>query len=269
MLHSLAETVGTLTSVNKGKCRRRRVARVTSGPARLDALKRWLMLYRYPLPTYGRFSRRGFLSLSAALLVATPRLRAQSAELPAGFVPLFDGTLDNWTIENTQAGNFTVRDRLLRVEGPGGWLRSKAQFADFALHVEVRCLTDDADSGIFLRAAGPVAETFARGWPANAYQVQVRDISSNRTTNPIWIGNLYRHRVAAGETTFDSNAALAAAKPTREWQTIDIDARGDQLTVRLNGSLVTRASNIVNPRGHIGIQGETGVLEYRTIAIRQ
>jgi hypothetical protein len=32
---------------------------------------------------------------------------------------------------------------------------------------------------------------------------------------------------------------------------------------------VTRAGNLVNPRGYIGIQGETGVLEYRTIAIRE
>ena len=83
----------------------------------------------------------------------------------------------------------------------------------------------------------------------------------NRTNNPLWIGNLYRHRVAAGETTFDADAALAAAKPTGEWQLFEIDVLDDRLTVQLNGVVVTRATNIVNPRGHIGIQGETGAFE--------
>lgn len=214
-------------------------------------------------------SRRQFV-LSAGGAAAAWLTRApQAPSPPQGFVPLFDGRLDNWVIENTTANNFTVKDRVLRVEGPQGWLRSKAQYGDFALRVEVRFLTDDADSGVFLRAPGPASHVFMRGWPANAYQVQVRDISRNKTTNPIWIGNLYRHRVAPGETAFDSDAALAAARPTGEWQLIEIAATGDRLTVHLNGTLVTRAGNLVNPRGYIGIQGETGVLEYRTIAIRE
>ena len=58
-------------------------------------------------------------------------------------------------------------------------------------------------------------------------------------------------------------------KPTGEWQLLEIDARADRLTVHLNGTLVTQASNIVNPRGSIGIQGEAGALEYKTIAIRE
>jgi hypothetical protein len=216
-------------------------------------------------------TRREFLSATGGLVFAglPPGAGSQSPSPTSGFVPLFDGTLDGWTIENTTANNFTVRDRMLRVEGPQGWLRSKAQYGDFALRVEVRFLTDDADSGVFLRAPGPPDNIFMRGWPANAYQVQVRDISRNKTTNPIWIGNLYRHRVAPGETTFDSAAALAAAKPTGEWQLFEIEAAADRLTVRLNGTVVTRAANLVNPRGHIGIQGESGVLEYRTIAIRE
>ena len=162
-----------------------------------------------------------------------------------------------------------MRDGVLRVEGPQGWLRSAAQYGKFSLRVECRFLTDDADSGVFVRAPGPASNIFIRGWPANAYQVQVRNMVKNRTNNPLWIGNLYRHRVAAGETTYDADAALAAAKPTGEWQLFEIDVVDDRLTVQLNGVVVTRAANIVNPRGYIGIQGETGALEYRTMAIRE
>jgi hypothetical protein len=193
------------------------------------------------------------------------------AQAPAAavFVPLLDNTLEKWTVENTQANNFTVREGVLRVTGPQGWLRSKAQYGDFTLRAEVRFLTDDADSGVFLRAPDPPTNVFLRGWPANAYQVQLRDMSRNKTANPIWIGNLYRHRIAPGETSYDGEAAMTAVKPTGEWQLIEIAARADRLTVHLNGALVTRAANIVHPRGHIGIQGETGVVEYRAFAIRE
>ena len=220
------------------------------------------------MPTHSEtLRRREFLATLAGVAAATLPIGAQAPAPPPGFVPLFNGTLDGWVVENSTANNFTVQDRVLRVQVPQGWLRSNAQYGDFVLRVEFRCLSDDADSGIFLRAPGPASNIFIRGWPANAYQVQVRDMSKNKTTNPIWIGNLYRHRVAPGETVFDADAALAAVKPTGEWQLIEIAATADRLTVQLNGAAVTRAANLVNPRGHIGIQGESGTLEYRTIAI--
>src|SRR5690606_5852037 len=129
------------------------------------------------------------------------------------------------------------------------------QYGDFSLHVEFRFLTDDADSGVFVRAPGPASNIFIRGWPANAYQVQVRNLAVNRTNNPLWIGHIYRHRVAAsGETRFDADAALAAHRPTGTWQAIDIDAAADRLTVRLNDTPVTEATGVVNLTGHIGLQ---------------
>jgi hypothetical protein len=236
----------------------------------------------------GGVTRRALLASGASLLLARAGLRGQQPAVAwvrggeqfwrqqsasaAGFVPLFDGTLDGWVIENSQTGNFTVANKVLRVEGPNGWLRSAQQYGNFTLRVECRFLTDDADSGVFLRAPGPASNIFMRGWPANAYQVQVRDMSKNKSTNPIWAGNLYRHRIALaapGETTFDSDAAMKAIKPTGEWQIFEIEAIDDRLTVTLNGVLVTRAGGIVNPRGHIGLQGESGALEFRTIEIRE
>ena len=221
-------------------------------------------------PTPSRTSELASRRLAVVLVMSlTATAGALAVQTPRTFVPLFDGTLSNWVVENTEAGNFTVRDGVLRVEGPQGWLRSAAQYGNFSLRVECRFLTEDADSGVFVRAPGPASNIFIRGWPANAYQVQVRSMVKNRTNNPLWIGNLYRHRVAPGETTYDADAALAAAKATGEWQLFEIDVVDDRLTVQLNGVVVTRAANIVNPRGYIGIQGETGALEYRTIAIRE
>jgi hypothetical protein len=210
------------------------------------------------------------LLLAVPLALATLIGRTGAAtQAPDGFRPLLNGRdLSGWVVENSTAGNFTVRDGVLRVEGPGGWLRSEATYGDFSLQVEVRFLTADADSGVFLRAPGPASNIFIRGWPANAYQVQVREMSVNRTTNPYWIANLYRHRVAPGATTFDADAAIAATRPVGEWQLLVIDVIADRVSVSLNGVPVTQATGIVNPTGFIGIQGETGALEYRRIDIR-
>jgi hypothetical protein len=211
--------------------------------------------------------KAGAITLLVALS-ALAVLRAAPTQGADGFVELFNGrNLDGWAVENSTANNFTVQAGVLRVEGPQGWLRSERQYGDFTLRVEVRFLTSDADSGVFLRAPGPASNIFIRGWPANAYQVQVRDMSVNRTTNPFWAGNLYRHRVAPGATTFHPEAALAAVRPTGEWQQFEIDATGDRIRARINGVNVLDAAQIANLTGFIGIQGETGALEYRSIAI--
>lgn len=210
------------------------------------------------------------LWLAIALAASLPLTPIAATQAPDGFTPLFNGrNLDGWIVENSADDNFRVVDGVLRVEGPGGWLRSEQQYGDFSLRVEVRFLTSDADSGVFLRAPGPASNIFIRGWPANAYQVQVRDMSVNRTTNPFWIGNLYRHRVPQGPTTFHADAALAAVRATGEWQVLVIDVAGDRVQAQLNGTPVLDAGDIVNPRGYIGLQGETGALEYRRIEIRE
>jgi hypothetical protein len=201
------------------------------------------------------------------LLIATIVLAATFAQ-GGNFTRLFDGkSLQGWTAKNTTPTTFSVKDQMIRVEGNSGWLQSEREYGNFHLRVEVRFLTDNADSGIFVRAVGD--SIFLRGWPGNSYQVQARDVTRNQSANPILIGNIYRHGNRGGETNFDSAAALRVAKPTSEWQTLEIEVRGDTLNVTLNGTVVTRANGLANPRGFIGIQGEAGVVEYRSIEIRE
>ena len=128
--------------------------------------------------------RFAFLVFGVLLLSFNPTI-AQSDD---GFVPLFNGeSLEGWVVENSGAGNFYVKDNILRVAEPEGWLRTTRQYANFILKVSFRFLTDDADSGIFVRVGTPTP--FARGWPGNSYQVQTRDISKNRTSSPLLLGN--------------------------------------------------------------------------------
>lgn len=195
------------------------------------------------------------------LLVLAAELGAQE---DAPWQSLFDGSLDGWSIENSSADNFTVADGLLRVAEPDGWLRSAEQYGDFRLRIEFRFVTENADSGIFVRAVA--ADSFGRGWPNNSYQLQLRNPLGQSRFPPV--GGLFRHGSADGPTQFDPYTADRASTGTGVWQTLEIRVVGDVLTAWLNGAQLTYAQNIANPTGYIGIQAETGVLEFRRIEIR-
>jgi hypothetical protein len=200
---------------------------------------------------------------AAALVVATAvRIVAQAGE---GFVPLFDGTLKGWIAENSEAGNFTVTGGVLRVEGPGGWLRTVREYADFSVRTEFRFLTADADSGLFVRARSTGG--FGRGWPQGSYQVQIRNPLTPSRLPPV--GGLFRHGMPPGDTKFDASIVEKLARPTGEWQTLEVDVTGEQLVARFNGTEVLRALGLQNPSGYVGLQGETGALEFRSLTLRQ
>ena len=175
-----------------------------------------------------------------------------------------EGALRNWSLQGTTASNFSSRDGVLRVEGPAGWLRSDRQYGDFVMRAEFRFLTADADSGIFLRATDNTA--FMRGWPNGSYQVQVRVPTTPSPLPPL--GGIFRHGTPNGETAFDAELVRKLFRGLNEWHTLEVDVAGDRLIVRLDGQEITRAANIGNSPGYLGIQGESGALEYRNIEIR-
>ena len=200
----------------------------------------------------------GVAALLALTLVAVAAVQAQPT-----FVPLFDGTLKGWVVENSTANNFTVKDGALRVEAPSGWLRSERQFTDFTMRIRFRFLTADADSGVFFRTTG--ATQFMRGWPNNAYQVQLRN-PATKSFLPA-AGGLFRHGMPPGELSYDQPAVEKLSRGTNEWQDLEFTVSGETLTVRFNGTEVTRAGNIVRQPGYVGLQAEVGALEFRSIEV--
>ena len=204
---------------------------------------------------------RVFVSIAIAVAVAV----GVDGQQAGGFVPLFDGTLNGWVIENTQAGNISVRDGVLRVDAPGGWLRSAREYGDITVRAEFRFVTADADSGLFVRASG--TGQFMRGWPNNSYQVQIRNPATASRLPPV--GGLFRHGMPPGPTEFDATVVEKVARPTGEWQTLEVEVSGNRLTARLNGTQVLSAMEIANPRGYLGIQAEAGTVEFRSIEIRE
>ena len=130
--------------------------------------------------------------------------------------------------------------------------------------MELRFLTDNADSGVFFRALPD--GTFGRGWPTRSYQVQLLNPLAGGSLPPV--GGLFRHGMPPGETALDRDAVRSAFTGTGEWQLLEIELIGDALEVQLNGVPVTKASGIEDVAGYIGIQSETRAVELRRIDIQ-
>ena len=195
-----------------------------------------------------------------------------------GFEALFDGhTLANWTVDDAQyVEHFSLRDGVLRVEGDGGWLRSEKQYSDFTVRLQFRYLTEDPGrgrigvSGVFLRT--PAESTYGAGWPDDSLEVQLANRQGSRPAIPgdaRWGGAVLRHGNPGGPTSFDTQTALQAYRQTGEWQTLEIQAIGDAIHVTLNDNYLGVASAGGRANGYIGLQSETGGIEFRSIEINE
>lgn len=215
------------------------------------------------------------LALSLAMLCVSA-----SAQAPAnsGFISLFDGkSLTNWVVDSAQySKNFSVKDGLLHIEGEGGWLKSTKQYGDFTLRLGFRYLTEDpgagrvAVSGVFVRT--PATATYGAGWPDNSLEVQLANRQGARPAIPgdaRWGGAVLRHGNEGGPTQFDTRTALLSYGKTGEWQTLEIQALGDAIHVTLNGRYLGVGSAGGNTRGYIGLQAETGAIEFRSVEINE
>jgi len=174
---------------------------------------------------------------------------------------LFDGhSLKGWTIQNH--GQFAVRDGVIALNRGTGWLRSDETYGDFVLVLEFRFLEQRANSGIFVRT-GPTSNQDEQGYPDNGYQIQCRDITEGDRP----LGTLIPYGAPPCKFTNDLEAVKRAYRPTKEWNTFEITCRGETMNVKLNGIEVTTVTEIKNLSGHVGIQGELGLLEFRKIEI--
>ena len=112
---------------------------------------------------------------------------------------------------------------------------------------------------------GPTSNDGENGWPNNGYQIQCKDtLDVVKAPNPI--GSIIQYGPPFTSES-DRDMIAKAYHPQGQWNTYDITCKGEEITVKLNGLVVTRASQITNRSGYIGIQGEKGLLEFQDIWI--
>jgi hypothetical protein len=158
--------------------------------------------------------------------------------------------------------NFPSQMEFLKSIKEPGWLRSSDTFGDFLLTMEFRFLEKGANSGIFVRT-GPTSKDDDSGWPDNGYQVQCLDELEHQYP----LAHIIPYGAPEFQSESDIEALKSVYKPAGEWHTYEITSQGESMEIKLNGTVITTCTSIKNLSGHVGIQGEHGLLEFRKITI--
>ena len=192
--------------------------------------------------------------------------------LPAAdWKPLFNGKdLSGW--EMVGPGRFVVEDGMLKTEGGMGLLwYTRTQFGNATIRVVFKTTGPIDNSGVFIR----LPEKPKDPWYAvhNGYEVQI-DAGCDD-----WhcTGSIYSL----------SRAAKRAQKSKGEWNTMEIELRGQETIVRLNGETVNDFFGnqqvperklwfepVRGPRpdfGYIGLQNHDGrsAVYFKDVSVRQ
>lgn len=146
-----------------------------------------------------------------------------AALLPAAdFKQLYDGKdLTGWKM--TGPGQFVIEDGLMKTEGGMGLLYyTKEKFGNCVLRVVFKTVGDHANSGVIIRLPEPPPDP----WYGvhNGYEVQID---------------------AAGDDWHSTGAIYSLSKvtsrqqkPAGEWNTMDIEIKGQVTKISLNGVVV-------------------------------
>jgi len=186
---------------------------------------------------------RRVLPALAAIALAAPALAR------GDFESLFDGTsLAGWT--TTGEGAWRVADGIVSADaGPATFLVSNGSYRDFELRVEF-WVSDDANSGVFIRCAGRTEISATACYEVNIYD-----------TRP--------------DPTYGTGAIVGVAavspmpKAGGRWNDMVITARGDRLSVTLNGRrTVEAARDSTHAEGPFALQRAAGTVRFRTVEIR-
>jgi hypothetical protein len=181
-------------------------------------------------------------------------MRNATARANDGWTTLFDGTnLDNWNSIGT--ANWKLEDGSLIANNGNGFMVSNNDYGDFELRVEF-WLDDKTNSGVFIRCTDP---TTVSG--KTAYEVNIWDTRPDQKSGTGAIVDV------AGVDPMSHAGG--------KWNTYDIFAKGNSLTVILDGQKTVNGAYADKiSKGRIalqhgkGVADESGVVKFRKVEIR-
>jgi hypothetical protein len=223
----------------------------------------------------------GSLALTATAIAQT----ADPVVAPDRTIALWNGKdLSNWAsdvpkrdADPSLPASFVVRGGMLVSLGkPEGHLITKQAYRDYRLVAEYRFPGAGGNCGVLIHASTPRAlykmfpksiEVQMQSGNAGDFwciqeDIAVPDMEARRPRKPAekWGG-------AEGDARRILNLTDDSEKPLGEWNTMVIEARGDTVTVWVNGTLVNRGHGATASQGRIAVQAEGTEVEFRKIEI--
>ena len=177
---------------------------------------------------------------------------AQMTPPAQGWTALFDShsNLNGWTLvgdANWRLQDGAIQVDLLRGKAPS-YLVSKQTFADQEIYAELWVDTQ-TNSGIFIRC-----QDAQKIGADNCYEINVWD------TRP--------------DPSYGTGAIVDVAKVSPmpkaggQWNTLEIQAKNNHLTVKLNGVVTADAIDNKLSSGYLALQFGSGVVKFRKVLTR-
>ncbi|MDA1016229.1 MAG: DUF1080 domain-containing protein [Planctomycetota bacterium] len=212
---------------------------------------------------------RSIQAVVLLLLLLVNRAPAQQEE--QDFKPLFNGkNLDGWVRTNTPEATWKLKDGMLVCSGkPIGELRTRKMYQNFIMEIEWRHMKPRGNAGIFIWAD----DITARGVPFHrGIEVQVLENAYGNSRVHTTHGDIFPIHGAkmtpingrGGSRAFPSESR---SKPSPEWNHYRIECRDGEISLAVNGKVVTRGSDCSPRKGYICLESEGGIVHYRNAKV--
>jgi hypothetical protein len=199
-------------------------------------------------------------------------ITSKSLDMEPDFTTIGSGGLRDWQMAGSGGFIELGANIIESVDGIGLLWYTPEEFADFIFRVDWRASNPDDNSGVFLRFPALGSSDPANDWKpavAQGYEIQIDDTGKNPDTNPVTFGDPLH---MTGSVYTLAPATKLASKPVGQWNAYEIQAIGKQITVKLNGQLVSTLPNGNRPlKGHIGLQNHHpgSRVQFRHIRIKR
>jgi len=204
------------------------------------------------------------------------------ASLEAGFVSLFDGTLDQWDrfgdgVIQALPGLGIIECGSAGTDSTLGFIRTHSTFRNFVLRLDWKAFDIRANSGVFLRMPevghGGLQQVYR-----DSIEIQIdetgKDFVATRKPQAIYGSSLHKTGAVYGLAPATRWASKAVSPRCAEgyWNAFEITVSDDRVSVSLNGEPVVREARLpahLLKAGFIGLQCHTDVVQFRNLRIRE
>ncbi len=152
---------------------------------------------------------------------------------------------------------FIVQNGMIHISGfPFGYMRTKDSYSDYKLHVEWRWPVEPGNSGVFVHTQVPDIT------PLKVIEVQ---LAAGNAGDFMCGQGVYMNECSDKTRRTVKKIAPSSENPTGEWNIMDVICKANIIEVTVNGVLQNKGTGVSLKSGHICLQSEGKIIEFRNI----
>jgi hypothetical protein len=214
----------------------------------------------------------GFQNLNGSITLRNLMIK-ELREAEDEFVNLFNGkNLDGWVNVNCAPETWSVRDGTIICTGiPTGVLRTTKQYENYVLELEWRHMKEGGNAGLFIHSDAITApgQPFTRS-------IEVQILDGRNSENYTSHGDIFAIHGATMKPDKPHPAGWNRSLPTEQrckpagqWNHYRVQSRDGNISLAVNGKVVTRGSDAKPKKGYICLESEGSEIHFRNIRIHE